>query len=308
MRLIRNLLAVFLLCGAPAFAQNQGEIVLPLYAQNVTPIGKATIGIVGNAGSATYYYWIVSQFSFGPSQPMGPFVAISAPTALSSSTYVTISPNWSNNTGGVTTADVLRTTSNVPPSGACNCAVATSVSPGSSVSDQSASLNSYTVATGVNPTNFSYSISNEVVGAGATHLILRQPANQTQIGDLNSVANGLTDPGGNGIIKRTAPNTTAPAALADFVSIGATWPLYTPNGTQVTLAPFKWVTTNTNLSGGTIAITFTGAAIFTANPICWAIDLAAANPVAVTASSGTGATVVGTGTDAVRLFCVGQGP
>ena len=91
---------------------------------NVPPQVNTSFVVTSSSqtGSATYWYWIVTNQSGVYSQPAGAFPAYNAPAALSSSASVTI--NWSALGGGYT-YDVLRTATSAMPSGACNCAVAT---------------------------------------------------------------------------------------------------------------------------------------------------------------------------------------
>ncbi|HKW76181.1 MAG TPA: hypothetical protein VJN64_11705 [Terriglobales bacterium] len=106
------------------------------------PVPFASVSRVGNPGPATFYYWIVSNYAVGNSSPAGPFAGLLGPNSFSASNGFTIS--WAPAVGAVS-YDILRTALPVSPSGACNCAVATAVT-SLSTTDQSNSLNSYTVA------------------------------------------------------------------------------------------------------------------------------------------------------------------
>ena len=83
---------------------------------------SASVSLIGANGptSNTIYYWIVSDFLIGNSNPAGPFYAYQAPATLSGSNYETVS--WSSVQGAVT-YDVLKTTTPQAPTGACACAV-----------------------------------------------------------------------------------------------------------------------------------------------------------------------------------------
>jgi hypothetical protein len=120
------------------------------------PVTNASVSVSGNPGPATYYYWIVTQTSVGASSPAGPFQVINAPNTLSVSNFNQIS--WATAPGGAT-YDVLRTSTPGPPFGACNCAVATALI-GNVVSDQSNSLNAYTVNT-LDPATQTVTLSNQ---------------------------------------------------------------------------------------------------------------------------------------------------
>lgn len=142
---------IFAICWLPiaVFAQTTqtgsdyiGKRVQLTLSNAPQPVPNASVFVSGNPGPATYYYWIVTQNGLGASSPAGPFQVINAPNTLSVSNFNQIS--WATVAGA--TYDVLRTTNTGPPSGACNCAVATAVA-GNSVSDQSNTLGAYTVNT-----------------------------------------------------------------------------------------------------------------------------------------------------------------
>lgn len=160
------------------------QITLPVYTLNPAPASGANVGIVGNPGRKTLYYWISANYSVGSATLAGPFTTTQAPDTLSASHYVTINPTLP---GGVTSYDVLKTSTPIAPSGACACAVATAVSPGTVTNDQSNSTSAYTV----NPININalgMTIANEVQSAGVSHLILRQ--NGVFVADLSSAVSG----------------------------------------------------------------------------------------------------------------------
>jgi hypothetical protein len=212
-------LALFvLLLGNFAFAQQPVTtplVTLPLSVgvpYPPTPGGPPSV--VGAGGSATYYYWLVSEFSVGNSSLSGPYAVYDAPNTLTSGNYVGLS--W-NPVPGASSYDVLRTTSTNAPGGACNCAVVVGTS-STSANDQSNSLNSYTVAS-FQPQNFQLSLANEVVGANTTHLILRRQPGGAQLADLNTVGSGLGDPGSNGLVKRISLNNTSIAAASDVTGL-----------------------------------------------------------------------------------------
>ena len=119
-----------------------------------------------------------------PSSPVGPFTVTNAPNTLSGSNYVTLTPTYP---AGIVSIDLLKTASPTPPFGTCNCAVATGETSGT-INDQSNATSAYTVAP-INVSNYTYTIDNEVQGAGSTHVILRQ--NGVFVADL-SVSGGFT--------------------------------------------------------------------------------------------------------------------
>jgi len=159
------------------------QINLPVFTPNFAPVTSASVNIVGNPGPGTYYYWIVSQFLLGPSQPQGPFVANNAPNPISSSNYIQIFPQY---VPGVLSIDVLKTSSPVAPSGNCACALLIGITPGSTINDQGATTLAYNVAA-LDPNAFALTLQNEVQGNSSSHLILRQ--NNAFIADLSANTN-----------------------------------------------------------------------------------------------------------------------
>lgn len=141
----------------------------PIFQLNVQKMPGATLQIQGAGGQTSYCYWAVVNYQIGSVTGLLGCVNGVANT-LSSGNYVTIFPQaYPPQSTGV---DFLRTTSTLAPTGACNCAVATGVTSGS-VNDQSNSLSSYTVPL-FDPGHFGLTLTNEVVGSAASHLLLRQ--------------------------------------------------------------------------------------------------------------------------------------
>lgn len=184
-------------------AEGTNLIVQPIYTLNVAPVKGANKQVVGVAGQKTYYYWAVANYPIGSVvSPLG--VIRIAPNTLSGSNYVQISPF--GYPAGVTSVDFLRTTTDLAPTGACNCAVATGVTSGV-VNDQSNSLSSYTVPV-FNPNAYAVTLTNEVVGPNSAHYILRQgwPYPGLQIADLSAGgAGGITGATANGGLVATGP-------------------------------------------------------------------------------------------------------
>ena len=144
------------------------QLTFPLNSSD-TPATQANLVLIGNPGPNAACYWLVSHFTLGEGipQPIGCLNAL--PNSLSASNYVVITPLYP---AGVLNLDVLKTPTSTAPSGACNCAVATAVASGA-INDQSNSTSSYTLNAYNIPT-FDLELDNEVIGAGSTHLILRQ--------------------------------------------------------------------------------------------------------------------------------------
>lgn len=180
-------LVVFLV-GLAAFAQQQQQPTpfqqIGLLLQNPpSSPSNLTIQQVGAPGSSStvYYYWVVANYPIGKSSPAGPIVGFNANSTLNSSNYFTIF--WQT-APGATSYDVLRSTVNQTPTGACACAVATGVS-GTSQNDQSNTLSAYTVAT-LTPNNFTNVLSTQAVSSNKADLFLYQ--NGVQIADLSTGA------------------------------------------------------------------------------------------------------------------------
>ena len=169
--------------GQPPISTTQ--LILPVFETNIAPATQANAARVGNPGPQTIYYWMVTNFTLGSSSPVGPFSVINAPNTLSSGNYVVFTPSYP---AGIASIDLLKTLTPTPPSGACNCAVATGVTSGT-INDQSNSTSSYTV----NPldvSDYTMTLDNEVQGAGSSHLILRQDG--VFVADLSVGGGGAT--------------------------------------------------------------------------------------------------------------------
>lgn len=199
----------------PAIATSQ--LILPISTQ-LAPVTSAAVTVVGNPGPQMYCYWFVANYLVGGTSPTGPSCITGAPNTLSGSNYVQIIPAYPN--GAL--VDVLRTSGPVPPTDACNCAVAVGVAAGS-INDQSSSLNAYTI-TPFSGNQFTITIDNEVTGSGATHAILRQ--NGFFVADLSLAGAGGT---------LTGSGTTG------------TLPLWTGSSTNLGNSPIT-------VSGGTVSV------------------------------------------------------
>lgn len=165
-----SLVAVAIAQQVPANPVTTQQITLPVFTLNPAPASGATIALSGNPGPQTIYYWISANYLVGSANLAGPFPISNAPNVLSVSNFVTINPTFP---AFPASYDVLKTSTPIAPSGACACAVATGVAPGTVTNDQSNSTSPYTV----NPVNLSglnMTLQNEGQSAGVSHLILRQ--------------------------------------------------------------------------------------------------------------------------------------
>lgn len=136
----------------------------------------------GDPGNATYYYWVIAQYTGGASPPaMSNEVRNVGP--LGGGNTVTI--GWSA-APGASTYDVLRTTAPTLPA-SCTCAVATGVA-GLTATDNGAALSPYTLSS-AGPATAEWSLDN-ATGDPKVKLYI----NQNQVFDLNA-SGGLTLPG-----------------------------------------------------------------------------------------------------------------
>ena len=145
----KKILITALLLLLPAFARGQGAPT-QISTQQLNLLPQAPVALVTNVqaapsiqGSTTYYYWIVSHAGGVTSPPAGPFAANNAPAASGPSADVVVT--WTP-AAGVTSYDLLRTATTAPPTGACACAVVTSIQ-AAKWEDTLGSTLAYTVAT-----------------------------------------------------------------------------------------------------------------------------------------------------------------
>ncbi len=142
-RFLLSLAGLLLGLSMPCAAQTT-----PAYAvQNAPPPSILTVTNTGTTGSVQYCYWVVAVYPNGKSAPSGPLCTFIANATLSATNYNTVTFSAPTSPlAAVTSYDLLRTTSQTPPSGACACAVSTAQS-GSPLNDQSNTLSAYTVST-----------------------------------------------------------------------------------------------------------------------------------------------------------------
>lgn len=151
------------------------NVTSPLFTLTpAAPVPQITSAAVSPsvAGSATYFYWIVTNQSGSYSLPSGPFLAVNAPATLSSIAYDTI--QFTPLQGSGITYDILRTATSAIPTGACNCAVTTGTAT-AVVNDTSNSLSNYTVTSTQNNCTLQNAVSGSaqvlsVTGCGFTVL------------------------------------------------------------------------------------------------------------------------------------------
>ena len=235
--------------GAP-YVSHQAVLFLPL-GVNAAPVTGASLQVVGVPGQTLYCYWAVANYQIGSVlSALG--CVNSANATLSGSNYDAIFPNVYP--PGVTNVDFLRTSTIAPPSGACNCAVATGVTSGT-VNDQSNSLSSYTVSLlNINP--LIPFLDAEVTGAGAVSLMLRKgwPYNTSTV-----VAN-LSTLGGSGVTGSGTVGTFA--GWTGTSAIGNAPCTFTATGMTCTIAQTS--------PPGNASLTLAGGAV--APPIAWELS------------------------------------
>lgn len=134
-------LICFLVLSLGLIGQEITTSSLSLIAPPPPALASLSNSIVGNAGNATYYYWVVVKYPIGDSNPSNSAIVRNAPNVLSGSNYVRL--NWAS-MPNATGYDVLRTTTPNIPNGDCNCAVITDTT-GNTVSDIGSALSAYTV-------------------------------------------------------------------------------------------------------------------------------------------------------------------
>ena len=164
---------ILMLLASLAAAQNGNNpsvnsLTFPVFTLNPDPVPGASLAVIGQPGQATWYFWASANFQLGSVISYLGSVQ-NAPNTLSSGNYISIIP--SAYPAGVSTVDILATTTQLSPTGVCNCAVATGLTSGGT-NFQSNSLSSYTVSV-LNPQAFNLRLTNEVTGTGATSLVLR---------------------------------------------------------------------------------------------------------------------------------------
>ena len=115
-----------------------------------------------------------------------------------------------------------------------------------------------------------------------------------------------TPTSGNEYIRANSSNHQLVYSFNGVAESNLVTPLYGTTGTLQ--ASPHIVNGGGSLSGGTLTVTLTGAAVFSASSsyVCSPDDSTAVNGIQVTYTSGSSFTLTGTGTDAVRYTCVGN--
>ncbi len=128
------LLGLFLVFSEIGMAQ---QLIFP--QAPATPVAR----FFGTTGSTSYYYWVTARYPWGISRVSASAGITNGNATLSIANTVNIV--WIP-TAGATGFDLLRTSSNVAPTGSCNCAlVVNTTTP--SYNDIGNALLTYTIAT-----------------------------------------------------------------------------------------------------------------------------------------------------------------
>jgi hypothetical protein len=204
---------VFVLVALPVvlFGQQAPGAQTPITTNQLTltladapqPVASANVSQVGNPGHRTMYYWVVTEGVIGQSSPAGPYVLGNAADTFTAGVGAQIT--FSNSNG--VTYDVLRTATPAPPAGACNCAVVTGATAGTTVTDVSETLSSYTL-TPINPQQYAIILKTTSAGPGLSQL--------TFGGNVNfpgSFSAGATF--SNAVIASTTPPSAVPNIIWD---------------------------------------------------------------------------------------------
>src|SRR5690348_10942691 len=90
------LLAVFLVPLSPAFAQSPTAAPqvqtneLQVLTTQLAPVISVSSSITGNAGNASYYYWVIAKYASGDASPSPAVFVSPAPSPLNGSNFVTL--------------------------------------------------------------------------------------------------------------------------------------------------------------------------------------------------------------------------
>lgn len=229
---VSTLLAVGMAQQGP-FVPIPAEQVL-LQAGSPIPPTNVTATYQGAQGSSTVFYVVIANYPRGQS-PMSNMASIVNVGTVSSINVVTI--GWTR-VGGATSYDVLKFVNSPQFNGTCvACALVTGL-PSSSIgtNDTGGALGAYTL----NPVPLvqgALSINNQSAVSPYISMILagvarRMPLVGTftagsnaafdSMGNLvdGSAGGGLSDPGANGIVVRTALNTTVARTITAGLGIG----------------------------------------------------------------------------------------
>lgn len=211
------------------------QLNLPLLTA-LPPVTQANVALVGNPGTGTYHYWLVANYTFGQSALSHMFKLSNGPTVLTGSNYITITPVYP---AGAISVDLLRTTSDAPPSGTGNYAVSTGNTSGA-ISDTGGALSSYTV-NAASPDSNTLCLNNKVTAAGTSHLILGQgtPTNCLFVADLSAIG---TSTGTVTQINPSGPITVTPNPITTVGTIGMSL-------SGVTAGPYTLATITVNSFG-----------------------------------------------------------
>lgn len=125
-----------LICSFGLWAQSQ----ITLSTSAPTGVTQINTQRVGNQGNSTYFYWVVANFAIGQGSITNSQIIL-APDSMSGGNYVKVLWGLVN---GVSTYDILRTTTPFVPS-PCTCSIVTGLSASTnSYNNTSNTLSGYT--------------------------------------------------------------------------------------------------------------------------------------------------------------------
>ncbi len=274
-------LAMLLLLALALFAQP--PIALQMQSPPPPQVTGLGASVIGNAGTQTYYYYVVARYPVGASIS-APIQISSAPFTLTGSNYINIS--WRGSTGA-TGYDVIRM---LAPSlaGNCTACLLAGNTTATGVQDTGSALTNYTMPTLATGASGTFYVNNQDYSAPQVRQVLN--GLDTPIGANGSTgatgATGATGPQGpTGATGATGTSGAAGASGASGAtgSTGATGPQGVTGPTGATgTAGSAGVTGATGPQGVTGPTGATGAG---ATPVYTIVGFSATPTFTVTASS-----------------------
>lgn len=245
---MKTLLLTLLSIGG-LLAQSTPPNQLQIYSPAPPPVRQIGGGTVGQSGSTTLYYWVIARYSSGiaiNTTPVAIFNTVGTAN-LSASNYVSLT--WGA-VGGATGYDVLRSTTPIYPANpTCTACAVTLNTPNSSITDTGAALSDYppgglvqssstTATIYIDNSNSVPYLNTQLLYRAAENLIVGLISGSIADGDCIEYSagrlisagagcgsgGGLGDPGSNGIVVRTALNTTVARTLQEGTNITITYP------------------------------------------------------------------------------------
>ncbi len=280
---MKTLLLTLLSIGG-LLAQSTPPNQLQIYSPAPSPVRQIGGGTVGQSGSTTLYYWVIARYSSGiavNTTPVAIFNTVGTAN-LTASNYVSIT--WGA-VGGATGYDVLRSTTPIYPANpTCTACAVTLNTPNSSITDTGAALSDYppgglvqssstTATIYIDNSNSVPYLNTQLLYRATENLIVGLISGSIADGDCIEYSagrlvsagagcgsgGGLGDPGSNGIVVRTALNTTVARTLQEGTNITITYPdgvsgnpVINASGGGSASTPFAPTRTTTSATNDTI--------------------------------------------------------